>query len=129
MGRIDSIELRNRWAVPINKWRINFGGDSRGPTVTQFINRVEILAQNNQIPKQELISQANFLLREGSDAEEWYYTCCHKFTDWTTFKHQLRLRFEQPNKDRVVERQILDRRQYPNETFKAFLGAIEKLAQ
>lgn len=122
-------EQRYRHTVPISKWRINFGGDSRGPTVTQFINRVEILARNNNVTDGELLSQANFLFRENSEAEEWYYTFCHKFTSWTNFKYQLRLRFEQPNKDGVIERQILDRRQYPNETFNAFVGAIEKLAQ
>lgn len=123
------LDGRNKWQVPISKWRINFSGDSRGPTVTQFLNRVEILAQNNKISEQELLSQANFLLKEGSEAEEWYYTFCHKFGNWTSFKHQLRLRFELPNKDKVIERQMLDRRQLPQETFNAFIGAMEKLAQ
>lgn len=120
---------RARWQVPVSKWRINFSGDSRGPTVTQFLNKVEILARNNKITDQELLSQANFFFKENSEAEEWYFTFCHKFTTWARFKHQLRLRFEQPNKDKVIERQILDRRQLPNETFNAFLSAVEKLAQ
>lgn len=119
----------HRWQVPANKWRICFSGDNRGPTVTQFLNRVEILARNNNVNEQELLSQANFFFKEGSEAEEWYYTFCQKFNSWTTFKHQLRLRFEQPNKDSVIERQILDRRQLQHETFNAFLTAIEKLAQ
>lgn len=124
-----SFDSRNRWQVPVSKWRINFSGDSRGPTVTQFLNRVEILARNNKISDHELLSQANFFFKENSEAEEWYFTFCNKFTSWAGFKHQLRLRFEQPNKDKVIERQILDRRQQPNETFNAFLSAIEKLAQ
>lgn len=120
---------QNRWQVPANKWRIYFSGDNRGPTVTQFLNRVEILARNNNVSEHELLSQANFFFKEGSEAEEWYYTFCQKFNSWTTFKHQLRLRFEQPNKDNVIERQILDRRQLPHETFNAFMTAIEKLVQ
>lgn len=122
-------DSRNRWQVPVSKWRINFSGDSRGPTVTQFLNKVEILARNNKISDQELLSQANFFFKENSEAEEWYFTFCSKFTTWAGFKHLLRLRFEQPNKDMVIERQILDRRQQPNETFNAFLSSIEKLAQ
>lgn len=120
---------RNRWQVPVSKWRINFSGDSRGPTVTQFLNRVEVLARNNRVSDDELLSQANFFFKEGSEAEEWYFTFCNKFISWAGFKHQLRLRFEQPNKDRVIERQIIDRRQQPHETFNAFASAIEKLAQ
>lgn len=122
-------DVRNKLQVPVNKWRIYFSGDSRGPTVTQFLNRVEILAKNNRVTEQELLSQANFFFKEGSEAEDWYYTFFHKFTSWTNFKHQLRLRFEQPNKDRIIERQIMDRRQLPQETFNAFVAAIEKLAQ
>lgn len=135
MGDFDPVpfnrpfDSRNRWQVPVSKWRINFSGDSRGPTVTQFLNRVEVLARNNRVPDAELLSQANFFFKEGSEAEEWYFTFCHKFTSWAGFKHQLRLRFEQPNKDKVIERQILDRRQHPQETFNAFVSAIEKLAQ
>lgn len=126
----DYNDRRARWLrVPVNKWRVNFSGDSRGPTVTQFLNRIEILAKNNAVSEHELLCQANFFFKEGSEAEEWYYTFCHKFSTWTAFKHHLRLRFEQPNKDRVIERQMLDRRQVPTETFNAFLGSIEKLAQ
>lgn len=124
-----SFDSRNRWQVPVSKWRINFSGDSRGPTVTQFLNRVEVLATNNRVSETDLLSQANFFFKEGSEAEEWYFTFCNKFTNWVGFKHQLRLRFEQPNKDKVIERQILDRRQLPHETFNAFISAIEKLAQ
>lgn len=124
-----SFDSRNRWQVPISKWRINFSGDARGPTVTQFLNRVETLALNNRVTEAELLSQANFFFKEGSEAEEWYFTFCNKFGTWASFKHKLRLRFEQPNKDKVIERQILDRRQLPHETFVAFVSAIEKLAQ
>lgn len=120
---------RNRYGIPVSKWRISFSGDKRGPSVTQFISRVEIMAKNNQVTERELLGQANFLFTQGSPAEEWYYSFYHKFDSWTTFKHQLRLRFEQLNKDSVIERQILDREQLPHETFHVFMGEIERLAQ
>lgn len=123
-------ENKNRWIrVPVNKWRVNFNGDIRGPTVTQFSNRIDILAKNNDVTDHALLCQAFFFFKEGSEADKWYYTFCHKFSSWTVLKHHLRLRFEQPNKDRVIERQMHDRRQIPSETFNAFFGAIEKLAQ
>lgn len=88
-----------------------------------------MLARNNGISEQELLGQANFLFKENSEAEDWYYTFCHKFRSWEDFKAQIFLRFEPPNKDQMVERQMLDRRQYPNETITAFVSTMEKLAQ
>lgn len=120
---------RRNYTIPANKWRIHFSGEPRGMTVNQFISRVETLASNNRITEQELLGQANFLFKEGSEAEDWYYTFCHKFRTWADFRCAVLLRFEQLNKDRVIERQILDRRQWPNETIMAYVSTIEKLAQ
>ncbi|XP_055599945.1 uncharacterized protein LOC129749105 [Uranotaenia lowii] len=54
----------NQWQVPISKWRVQFSGDSKGPTVTQFINRVEILANSNRVSEQDLLNQALFFLEK-----------------------------------------------------------------
>lgn len=115
--------------VPINKWPIRFSGESKGMSVEEFLKRVDVLARNNQVSETELLSKANFLFRPESPAEIWYYTFSHKFTNWQMLKYYLRLRFEVPNKDKVIEREIRDRKQMPNETFVTYMGEIERLCQ
>lgn len=115
--------------VPIDKWPVRFSGDPRGPSVEEFLKRVETLANNNRTTEAELLGQVNFLFRPDSAAEEWYYTYSSKFTTWKIFKYMLKLRFGMPNTDRVTEKQIRDRRQLPQETFIAFVAEIERLAQ
>lgn len=122
-------ERGSNWKIPMNKWPIKFSGDPRGMSVEEFVRRVEILARNNQVSDEELLSKVNFLFRQESTAEIWYYTFSHKFTSWQVLKYHLRIRFEVPNKDKVVEKQIRERKQLPNETFIAYLGEIERLCQ
>lgn len=121
--------FQNQNKIPINKWPIRFSGDPKGMSVEEFLKRVDVLARNNQVSEQELLSKANFLFRPESPAEIWYYTFSNKFTNWQTLKYYLRLRFEVPNKDKVIEREIRDRKQMPNETFVTFMGEIERLCQ
>lgn len=120
---------RRHLTVPANKWRIHFSGEPRGMTVNQFISRVETLAENNKITEQELLGQANFLFKENSEAEDWYFTFCHRFKTWAEFKTHFQLRFEPVHQDRTVERQIMDRRQYPNEPIMKFVDKMERLMQ
>lgn len=126
---VPGMERENCFRTPINKWQIRFSGDQRGMSVEEFVKRVETLAKNNQISDAELLSKANFLFKPESPAEIWYYTFSSKFTSWAVLKYHLRLRFEVPNKDKVLERQIRDRKQLPNETFVAYLGEVERLCQ
>lgn len=131
-GRVannNNTERENCFKIPINKWQIKFSGDPKGMSVEEFVKRVEVLAKNNQVSDAELLSKANFLFRPESPAEIWYYTFSNKFTSWQILKYHLRLRFEVPNKDKVLERQIRDRKQQSNETFVAYLGEIERLCQ
>lgn len=115
--------------IPINKWQIKFSGDPKGMSAVEFLKRVEVLARNNQVSETELLSKANFLFRPESVAEIWYYTFSHKFASWETLKYHLRLRFEVPNKDKVIEREIRERKQMPNGTFVTFMGEVERLCQ
>ncbi|KAL1403615.1 hypothetical protein pipiens_005621 [Culex pipiens pipiens] len=115
--------------IPINKWPIKFSGDQKVMSVEEFVKRVEILAGNNQVSDEELLRKANFLFKSESVAETWYYTFSHKFASWQMLKHQLRLRFETPNKEKVLARQIRNREQYPNETFQIYRSEIERLNQ
>lgn len=121
--------FQNQHKIPINKWPIKFSGEPRGMSAEEFLKRVDVLARNNQISEEELLSKANFLFRPESPAEIWYYTFSNKFNSWQALKHYLRLRFEVPNKDKVIEREIRDRKQMPNETFVTFMGEIERLCQ
>lgn len=127
--RIAEFRESRQSKVPVDKWPIRYSGDSRGPSVEEFIRKVETLANNNRTPETELLGQINFLLRPDSAAEVWYYTYSTKFTSWKMFKYMIKLRFGMPNTDRVTEKQIRDRKQMPQETFIAYVAEIERLTQ
>ncbi|KAL9694967.1 hypothetical protein quinque_014252 [Culex quinquefasciatus] len=84
----------------MTQWPIKFSGDQKVMSVEEFVKRVEVLAGNNQVSDEELLRKANFLFKSESVAETWYYTFSHKFASWQMLKHQLRLRFETPNKEK-----------------------------
>lgn len=59
----------------------------------------------------------------------WYTTYEEKFDTWETLEIYLKMRYDNPNRDRIIREELRNRRQRPNELFSAFLTDVETLAQ
>lgn len=110
----------------IEKWP-KFSGDNNTIPVTDFLRQIDILCRSYDITKQELRRHAHLLFKE--NAYVWYTTYEDRFQSWETLESYLKMRYDNPNRDRIVKEELRNRKQRPNELFSAFLADIEMLAQ
>lgn len=110
----------------IEKWP-KFSGDTNLVPVTDFLRQIDILCRSYAISKQELRMHAHLLFKD--HAAIWYTTYEEKFDTWETLEGYLRMRYDNPNRDRTIREELRNRKQRPNELFSAYLTDIETLAQ
>lgn len=110
----------------IEKWP-KFTGDNNSVPVTDFLRQINILCRSYDITKQELRMHAHLLFRDNAYA--WYTTYEEKFTSWEMLECYLKMRYDNPNRDRVIREEMRARRQRPSELFSAYLTEMEMLAQ
>lgn len=110
----------------MEKWP-KFSGDASPVPVVDFLRQLELLCRSYQISKDELRTHAHLLFKD--DAAVWYTAYEPKFDSWDTLLYYLRMRYDNPNRDRFVKEEMRNRKQRPNELFSAFLTDMETLAQ
>lgn len=116
---------RTHYDRRIEKWNIYFSADSRSITIEDFIYRIKVLANMNQISKQRLLSHVHMLLR--GEASNWFFTYFHPSWDWDMFEIQIRFRFGNPNQEQGTRQSIYNCKQQKGEKFVAFVDEIERL--
>lgn len=110
----------------IEKWP-KFAGDANPVPVIDFLMEIDVMCRSYHVSKEELRTHAHLLFKE--DAYVWYTAYERRFDSWDTLLYQLRLRYDNPNRDRVTKEEMKNRKQRPNERFSAFLTDIEKMCQ
>lgn len=110
----------------LEKWP-KFAGDANPVPVVDFLRQIDLLCRSYQISKEELKTHAHLLFKE--DASVWYTAYEPKFDSWDTLLYYLRMRYDNPNRDRFIKEELRNRKQRPNELFSAFLTDIETLSQ
>lgn len=110
----------------IEKWP-KFTGETNTVPVTDFLRQINILCKSYAISKADLRMHAHLLFRDG--AYVWYTTYEEKFVSWEALEMYLKMRYDNPNRDRVILEEMRNRKQRPNELFSAFLTDMEMLAQ
>ena len=107
----------------LEKWP-KFAGDTHPVPVIDFLRQIELLSRSYQITKEELRTHAHLLFKD--DAYVWYTAYEPKFDSWDTLLYYLKMRYDNPNRDRFIKEDLRNRKQRPNELFRAFLTDIER---
>lgn len=110
----------------IEKWP-KFTGDSNAVPVTDFLRQISILCRSYDITKNELRMHAHLLFKDS--AYVWFTTYEEKFTSWEVLEAYLKMRYDNPNRDRIIREEMRARKQRPTELFSAYLTDMEMLAQ
>lgn len=110
----------------IEKWP-KFSGDSNPVPVVDFLRQIEILSRSYQITAQELRIHAHLLFKD--DAYVWFTAYDSKMDSWETLLTYLKMRYDNPNRDRFIREEMRNRKQRPNELFSAFLTDLEAMSQ
>lgn len=110
----------------IEKWP-KFSGDSNPVPVVDFLRQLEILSRSYQITNSELRMHAHLLFKD--DAYVWFTAYDSKMDTWETLLTYLKMRYDNPNRDRYLKEEMRSRKQRPNELFSAYLTDLEAMSQ
>lgn len=110
---------------PVKKWNLKYSGDSSPLGLKQFLNRVEFLANREEMELQAVLKDIHFLL--AGQAETWYFQRGNRIENWQQFCYEIKARFLDPNHEQITTRQLFNCKQYDSEEFSKFLERFEKI--
>ncbi|XP_062698870.1 uncharacterized protein LOC109433094 [Aedes albopictus] len=110
----------------IEKWP-KFAGDSNPVPVVDFLRQIEILSRSYQVEQDELRMHAHLLFKD--DAYVWFTAYESQLATWDMLLTYLRMRYDNPNRDRFIREEMRNRKQRPNELFSAYLTDLEAMSQ
>lgn len=110
----------------IEKWP-KFSGDSNPVPVVDFLRQIEILSRSYQVTSDELRMHAHLLFKD--DAYVWFTAYEGQLHTWEALLSYLKMRYDNPNRDRFIREEMRNRKQRPNELFSAYLTDLEAMAQ
>ncbi|XP_062715804.1 uncharacterized protein LOC115270933 [Aedes albopictus] len=110
----------------IEKWP-KFSGDSNPVPVIDFLRQIEILSRSYQVTSDELRMHAHLLFKD--DAYVWFTAYESQLTTWDALLSYLKMRYDNPNRDKFIREEMRNRKQKPNELFSAYLTDLEAMAQ
>lgn len=110
----------------IEKWP-KFSGDTNPVPVVDFLRQIEILSRSYQVTPAELRMHAHLLFKE--DAYVWFTAYEGQLNSWETLLTYLKMRYDNPNRDRFIREEMRNRKQKPNELFSAYLTDLEAMSQ
>ncbi|KAI8116933.1 hypothetical protein CVS40_11077 [Lucilia cuprina] len=111
----------------LDKWGVNFDGTSKTIGAQEFVFRVEEMRKDYGNSWSEVLRHFHQLL--SGDALEWYWMQrrLQPIYSWEELKEAVINRFRRFNSDVEIHRQIMDRRQQPQELFEDFYNAVLRL--
>lgn len=110
----------------IEKWP-KFSGDTSPIPVDDFLRQIEQHSRSYQISAAELRVHAHLLFKD--DAYVWFCAYDEKLNTWELLVSYLRMRYDNPNRDRYIRDEMKARKQRPNEKFSAYLTDMEAMSQ
>lgn len=111
-------------SIPVYKWGLKFDMES-GQSVGCFLERVEELRRARGLSHQELFDSAVDLF--SGPALIWYRSAVRRVSSWDQLCRELKLVFQSPDYDDMLQQEIRNRVQGPEEAIDLFLAAVEGL--
>lgn len=110
----------------IEKWP-KFSGEGNAVPVVDFLRQIEILSRSYQVSQEELRVHAHMLFK--GDAYVWFTAYDDKMDSWDRLVTMLKMRYDNPNRDKSIREDMRNRKQKPSEPFSAYLTDIEAMSQ
>lgn len=109
----------NRRSVPVNQWRITFGGDGRGLHLYDFLSQVTALQRSEGISNNDMYYSIIHLLT--GRARLWYQSMGDQYQSWTELAEAMKREFLPDNYDYQLLADINNRTQKNGETFGEYI--------
>lgn len=112
-------------SLPVHKWDVKFDGGRENMQVLDFIKRVKFLAKSESLKSEDLFRSAYHLFK--GDGQLWYENNHFECRPWEDIEVRLKEDFLPKNYKRVLEKQILERKQRAGESYALFLASMSSL--
>lgn len=117
-------------AIPsrsIDKWKIKFDGNPQLMHVSEFIFRVETLAQSSNVSLRSLARNIHYLLSGNAANWYWVYLRTNPNANWEALKIEMMEEYTLEESDAEIRKQVESRKQLVREPFNAYCLAIRSL--
>ena len=117
--------------LDLSKWHIKYDGSGKEMTVESFIFRVEKMAETHNIPLDWVFKKFHCLLT--GNAAKWFWQLVEDNKDNAEFgyesvKAELLRNFKTSQTDCEIIRELVERKQQPNESFEDFYAEIHNIS-
>ena len=113
--------------IQVDKWGIVFNGNSNQMSVEDFIFRIEHLQAHYDISWEEILRDFHLLV--AGAAKDWYWLLIrtHGLLKWPALRCELMSQYQVNYSNCEIMRDLVERKQQPNETLDQFFHAMCKL--
>lgn len=112
-------------SLPVHKWDVKFDGGREDMKVLDFIKRVNFFSKSENMKSVDLFKSAYHLFK--GDGQLWFENNFSECNSWKDIESRLKEDFLPKNYKRVLEKQILDRKQRSGESYALFLASMNSL--
>lgn len=109
----------------VSDWGLKFSGQEDAMSIRRFFVEVHEARRTNRMSRADLLREAKNLF-EGP-ALEVFRSCSRSFKDWNHLEERISLAFTDPRYDKVLKREIEDRKQGPDEKIIVYLSKMDNL--
>ncbi|XP_036345433.1 uncharacterized protein LOC118754652 [Rhagoletis pomonella] len=123
-------EASYRKKIDLDKWHVKFDGSAKGLTIESFIFRIEKMREQYDISYYQLFTDFHCLVT--GSALKWYWQVLEDHADEPDFgyvelKTELLNHFKSAESDYEIIREIMERKQAPQESFEEFYSEVHDL--
>ncbi|KAI8118687.1 hypothetical protein CVS40_9620 [Lucilia cuprina] len=113
--------------IRVDKWGLTFNGNSTHMSVEDFIFRLEHLQAHYDVLWEEILRDFHLLVT--GPAKDWYWLMIrtHGVMKWPTLRCELLNQYRNNSSNFEIMRDLVERKQQPQETIDAFFYAMNKL--
>lgn len=107
----------------VSSWNLSFSGDPKGRSLSDFLNRIEHLANAEGVSNSELFRSGYHLFT--GVALDWYIAFSKNYNNWEALVTGLKAQFLPHDYEYWLLKDIEKRVQLPNESFGIYLANME----
>lgn len=119
-----SDESRSYSRPRIDKWGLEFDGDSNRLAVEDFVFRLERLQAQYGVSWKEVLDNFHLLVKGAAEKWYWLFIQTNYVSEWSTLKSALLKQYRSTRSSFEMMRDMVERKQLPGESIDAFFFAM-----
>lgn len=127
MSSIMSSRERYEARIRVDRWGLQFDGDSSRLAVEVFIFRLEHMQSRYGLPWDEILRDFHLLLSGAAKNWFWLHIKTNADLNWISLRKALLQQYQSARSDMEIMRDLVERKQLPGETIDAYFHAMSDM--